>query len=215
MNKGHALGVAPSRDGKQIALAWRFWAQGDEFYAASRDAIKLGKISFHKNFNWQYRLGDALFPLARPLRLSDDWLHAVQLSFLVKAGVLLPLSQGDTRVSLVDVPVGAKLVLNLLVSLHTRKPMLTPPAQIGGAVILSHRLRGGTSLIMTYRILEMDTNDLSVIDDIQAKLRINFTSLPDSSEVFAEAVWHQFDARTGNTIVVVPVRYEAIQGDSL
>ena len=211
MKKNRVIRVAPARDGKQIASAWRFWVQGNEFYAAPRDVATLGKISFHSNFNWQYRLGKAVFRLARPLRLSENFLHAIQLSFLVEAGVLLPLNQAETKVGLIEVPAGFKLVLNLLISPHSQTPGLTPPVEIGGTVLVSHRLRGGSSLITTSRILEMDANDLSIIKDIQEKIRINFTSLPNKKQVFAEAAWNQFDERTGNAMVIVPVNYGTIQ----
>jgi len=211
MQREHALRVAPSRGGRQIASAWRFWAQGDEFYAASRDAAALGKISFHKNFKWQYRLGTTTTRLAVPLRLSLGWLHAVQISFLVEADVLLPLKRADAKVRLIEVPEGSKLVLNVLVSSETRRPVLKPPAEIGGTVLDSDRLRGGASLIVTGRGLKMDANDRSIVADVRDKLRINFTGRPNANEVFAEAAWHEFDARTGNAIAIIPVGFETIQ----
>lgn len=207
------LRIAPARDGQQIASVWRVWAQGNEFYAASRDVIKLGKVSFHQNLNWQYQLGTLMRRLARPLCFSEGWLHALQISFLIQHGLLLPRNQTNGKVVFCETPVGNKLVLNLLLSSQRGIPNIEPPVEIGGTVVTSYRLRAGTSLIVTKRVLEMDGNDLKIIDDVQAKLRINVSgeTLPDPKEIYFEAVWHKFDRMTGNAIAVVPAGYHAIQ----
>src|SRR2546426_7071971 len=83
MRKENALRLAPARYGAQVANAWRLWVQGGEFCAAARDMARLGKVSFHSRFNWQLRAGTVVNRLAPPISLSNNWLPALEIAFLV------------------------------------------------------------------------------------------------------------------------------------
>ena len=209
MQKEKALRVAPSRDGIQVANAWRFWAQGDEFYAAARDMAKLGKISFHSRFNWQFRAGSFVNRLAPPLPLSNNWLHALEIVFLIGSNVLLPLAQREEKVTLIETPEGYKLLVDLLLSRGSRVPP-SLPAETAGSVLATHRLRSGAQLVATTRTLVFTETDQAIIADTRAKLRVNFTEDPPTSGVYVEATWQTFSPKTGNVIGVIPVGCDSL-----
>ncbi len=60
--------------------------------------------------------------LAPPLPLSNNWLHALEIVFLVDRSVLLPLAQREDKVALVETPDGYKLLIDLLLSKGSRAP---------------------------------------------------------------------------------------------
>jgi hypothetical protein len=209
MRKENALRVAPGRDGVQVANAWRFWAQGDEFYAAARDMAKLGKVSFHSRFNWQFRAGTVANRLAPPLSLSNSWLHALEIVFLVDRNVLLPLAQREDKVALIETPEGYKLLVDLLLSTGGRVPT-SLPAEMVGNVQAAHRLRNGAQLLAVTRTLALTDADRALITETRAKLRVNFTQDPPTSGVYVEATWQTFSPTTGNAIGIVPVGYDSL-----
>jgi hypothetical protein len=57
--------------------------------------------------------------------------------------------------------------------------------------------------------LDIDDNDRGIATEIREKLRINLTGPPGREGLFAEASWQQFNATTGNALVVVPVGPES------
>jgi hypothetical protein len=210
VGKDKVFRVAPSRSGVQIANAWRIWAQGSEFYAAARDVIRLGKISFHSNFYWRYEVGDLALRLAEPLKLTSRWLHALELVFLIDTGVLLPLTQCEAGSSLVETPEGAKLVLNLLLSSDAKGPRLSPPPEIGGHPIHSYRLRSGATLLVVARVMPLDNSNQALIAETRAKLRVNVKDNVPSANVYVEASWNEFSPRTGNVLAVIPVGTDSL-----
>jgi hypothetical protein len=209
MRKQNALRVAPSRGGIPVANAWRFWAQGDEFYAAARDVAKLGKVSFHSNGNWQFRAGAALNRLAPASPLSNGWLLALQLVFLVDPDVMLPLDQREEGVRLLETPDGFKLLVDLLLSKGSSSVPPPLPSEIGGAMVAAHRLRNGTHLVATTRTMGLTAADQGFITDLRAKLRINFTGDPPASGFYAEATWQTFNTEA-NLIGVIPVGQDSL-----
>ena len=205
-----ALRIAPSRQHSQMAGAWRIWAQGNETYAAARDAVRVGKVSLHSNGNWQYQIGTSLQRLASPLVMSGGWLHALQIAFLISDGVLTPINDADEDARLIEVPPGTKLVLNILHSQGAAQAMRTPPKEIGGPVTFHSRLRNGRNALVTSRIMPIDALDERIIADTRAAVRTQWTGTPNPADVYLEASWHQFDATSGNAIAVIPLGPEAL-----
>jgi hypothetical protein len=213
MRKENALRIAPARDGAQVASAWRFWAQGDEFYAAARDTARLGKVSFHSRFNWQFRAGTLINRLAPPLSLSNNWLHALEIVFLVDHHTLLPLAQREEKVALVETPQGHKLRVDLLLSKDSRVPP-SLPREVVGTVQASHRLRNGAQLRAVTRTLALTDPDRAIIAETRANLRVNFAQDPPDSGVYVEARWQTFSAKSGNAIGIVPVGDDCLARDA-
>lgn len=204
------LRIAPSRGGVQIANAWRFWSQGDEFYAAARNTAALGKISFHRNGNWQHRAATGMSRLSPGLRLSAGWLHVLELVYLIGADTLLPLDQREEAVILVDTPSFHKLLLDLLLSDSSRQSHSGPPPEMRGTVLKTLRLRSGKILLVIGRVMPFTSEDQAAIADMRAKLRINFSASPNANEVYAEASLHSFQQGAGNIVQVIPIGSESL-----
>jgi hypothetical protein len=204
---GVVVRVAPSRKGVQLASTWRIWTQGDEFYAAARHAAQIVKISFHRNFNWQIRAGGGVVRLAPPMNLSDNWMHVIEVSFLIDKNVLYPLEKKEPKVALIETPENEKLLVNIMLSSSSRRRVIQPPIEIGGDLLGHARLRSGKTLIMTKRVQALSDVDLGLMAEIQAKLRVNFTSVPNPQEVYVEANWSNFSPKTGNVVAIIPVSY--------
>lgn len=203
--------VAPSRDGVQAANAWRIWIQGDEFYAGSRSMAHDAKISFHRHLNWQFRVDKSVTRLAPPLRLSDGWLHALEISFLVDQGVLQSMDMKPDKVKMIETPTGQKLLINLMLSSHNKRPGFIPPKEIGGQLVGAQRLRSGATFIVTHRVMSMTDSDRTVIQDLRSKLKVTYNERPPKEDVYVEAFSCSFSDKTGNVVAVVTTGYETVQ----
>lgn len=201
--------IAPQRNAQQVTNAWRIFTQGNEFYAAPRNSAQIGKVSFHKNLNWQYRLGTVSHRLARPIALTEGWLHALEISFLIDQHVFLPLEQRENKVTLIETPANYKLLVNLLLSQGVRRVSLKPPPEIIGSILGFQRLRSGATLLITSRILPISDADRALISEVRHKLNVNFTKHP-SEGVYIEMSWMSFDPKAGNVIAIIPTGYETI-----
>ena len=204
--------VAPQRNGQQAANAWRIWTQGDEFYAAPRNTIQLGKVSFHRGLNWQYRVGSSTIRLARPLELSGAWLHILEISFLLDQNILMPLDQREDSVTLIETPSDYKLLVNLMLFSNVKLPNLRPPPEIGGHLLGFQRLRSGATLIATYRIMQISDPDRALIADVRSKLRVHVDKQP-TGKFYIEANWNEFSPQTGNVIAITSTGNEAIAAE--
>ena len=212
MSERNTIRICPTRERVQRASAWRIWVQGNEAYISSRDMVTMGKISLHRNGHWLYRVGTSVRTLAPGLTYSGGWHHALQLTFLVDERAILPVRQMEARATLVEVPLGSKLVLNMLFSSKEIGAGTAPPYELGGALAWHRRLRSGAGFAVIQRILPQDRYDAQIFTDVRDKLRINLTKLPIPGDIFAEAIWQNFDSVTGNAIVIVPVTPEVLQG---
>ena len=206
MSERNTFRLAPSRDGIQLANALRIWSQGEEFYVASRHNVNIGKISFHRNGNWQHRLGNGVHRLAQPLQLSGGWLHALEIVHLIGEGVLLPLNQRESAVTLIETPPMHKFLLNIIYSKSVQATNLRLPVEMyGGAVLKNMRLRSGKTLIVIGRIMPFTPEDQMAITDMREKVRVNFDKLPTANDVYIEALHHHYHYVTGNVIHIHPL----------
>lgn len=208
MSEDKILRVAPVRDGAAIAYAWRFWSQGDEFYAAARDLVNIGKISFHRNGNWQLRAGKAMTRLAPGIKLPGGWTHALELVFLVGKGVLIPRSQQEEHVTQIETTAAQKLLIDLLICEPSRQPAPLPIG-IRGTLLKALALRNGCVVHVVSRVMPLNESDNFAIADMRSKLRVNFDQrLPISNEMYAEASSISFNQNGGNVIQIIPVGSE-------
>jgi len=201
--------VAPQRNGQQAAGAWRIFTRGDEFYAAPRNTVQHGKISFHRGQNWQYRVGTMTTHLAKPVAMSGGWLHVLEIAFLIDQNVLLPFEQTEDSVTLIETPIDHKLLVNLLLSSDTKRPNTKPPPEVNGRILGVHRLRSGATLIATNRILPISDSDRALIADVRSKLKVQLQKQP-TSKFYVEANWCEFNPQTGNVIGIVPTGNEVV-----
>ena len=203
--------VAPVRGGVQIASTWRIWTQGNEFYAATRSAATISKISFHNNFNWQWRAGRDVQRLARPTLAAPGWFEAVRIAFLVDTDVLVPKGQEDSRTRLIETPADHKLSLIIWVS--ERSAIAFPRTIAGGHPLLKATLRDGRRLFVAANSLPFKQIDRELIADFRAKLRIEYSERPSEEDVYGEAVYSDCSPVTGNKIAIIPVGYDSVQQD--
>ncbi|RIK45776.1 MAG: hypothetical protein DCC58_05405 [Chloroflexi bacterium] len=202
------------RNGVQIAGAWRIWTQGDEFYAAGRDAVRLGKISFHRNNNWQLRLGTMMQRLAPGLLLSGSWRHALELIFLVSDDVLLPKAQREEKVVAVETPLQHKLLIDLLLTDSADRRSLMP-VEVQGSVLREVILRSGKTLLVLGRVLPFTSEDFAAVADMRSKLRVSFRErIPERHEAYVEATLTSFAPGRGNVLQIIPVGPEALAVDA-
>lgn len=206
MSGKKVLRVAAARSGVPVASPWRFWAQGEEFYAASSNEIALGKASFHRNLRWQYRLATANQPLYSGFVLGGSWLHALHVAFLVLEDALRPLNIPTESATLIETGPGMKSILDLTV---TSKPVQVgsprPPIKSDGE-IGRLRLRSRRQVVLTYRVEPLAPTDLQVIREVRAsgpRLTSNSAPLPENH--FAELLWRHTSPQHGNFVGVIPL----------
>src|SRR3989442_6779053 len=97
--------------------------------------------------------------------------------------MLLPLTQREDKVTLIETPEGHRLLVNLLLSRGARVPA-SLPGEIVGTVQATHRLRNGAQLIALSRTFPLSDADRVIIAQTLAQLRVNFTREPPSRGVF-------------------------------
>lgn len=213
MKKTKVVRFAPSREGTLLASTWRLWVQGDGCYLAGRDTASIGKISFHRNFNWQYRVGSALHRLAPPLKRSDGWSHGVQLAFFVDDDVIRPFGVTDAPHLRFEIPCGHKGLVNILFSPRGIGATARIPGDFGGTVLGQLPLRSGSAVVATATIAERTAQENAFVHETREKLRINLTEPPAPGEFFAEATWFNSNREAGNIVAVIPVGLDSVVVD--
>jgi hypothetical protein len=202
--------IAPSRKGVRIAGIWRFWQQGAEFYAASRSAIGVCKISFHRNGNCQVTIGHAIQKLTAIQSVSPDWQRIYSLQWGLSPDALIPRAGREEDVKLVDVPDGSKLQVNLLLS--TSNEQVAPPVpREGGAFLWRTELRDGRSILL-HAITRPETRyERGEIDRRRREAPIIAVAAPKRGDTYAEITWFSSRPTTGNQGVIVPLGPESLQ----
>lgn len=200
--------VAPARNGIQIANTWRIWTQGNEFYAATRSATAISKISFHNNFNWQWRSGTGVQRLARPIPAAPGWFEAARVVFLVDSGVLVPIGQADSRTYLVETPLGHKLSVIICVSERPSVPFASAVA--GSHPVLKATLRDGRRLFVVACSFPFTDADRELMAKFREGLRINYFVRPSEESTYAEGWYSDCSPATGNKIAIIPLGYDSL-----
>lgn len=90
---GQAFRFAPARQGKPAAFFWRFWVQDNEVYGLTRSLGDSMKLSFHESGQIHIRQGKRDMNKLAPPLLMGQWLHAIELRFLISPDALPPLKE--------------------------------------------------------------------------------------------------------------------------
>jgi hypothetical protein len=212
MSSRKAYRIAPSRDGHRVASAWRFWRSGDEFYAAVRNAAHLTKVSFHRNGNWQLRMGAATKRLMATRHYLPGWLHVVSIQWFLYPGSLRPLTSGSEDVELVEVPEDHKLAVNIILS--TTKAGSDPPLpREGGRFVWREHLRDSRLVVVhavTLPLAEQDHEARARI--LREAPPLTYETKPDPADVYAEISIYTTRPESGNVIGIAPLPPDRLRG---
>jgi hypothetical protein len=201
--------AAPSRLDRRAASIWRFWHQGDEFYAAARDSTHAAKISFHRNGNWQARVGPASQRFTSSRLITPDWLHALSVHWILLPDAFLPKSSGHENCTLVEVPNDCNLILNLVVS-TTGSALAQPRVPPVQSFVWYQRLRSGRILAIDL-LTELQTDhDREIASWLRREGTFTVDKLPGPDAFYAELAWLATRAE-GNTVVIVPVGPDSLR----
>lgn len=197
--------VAPARGGKPFASPWRFWSQGDEFYAAPRNYIRLGKFSFHRAGRWQYELGGKRFRLAPSVQLSNGWKHVLQISFLAEGNFLPMLHDKLKDIFLVETPPLHKMLIDLALSDRKSANYTLPRELSTGNLFAKLPLRSGHAVLLIARLAPATLEDLARIEDHHKKLAVSLAEQTNPECFFAETILQKFSPASGNVLQIFPV----------
>jgi hypothetical protein len=204
MSSRKAFRVAPSQDGVRPGSSWRFWRQGDEFYAGCREVIGVSKLSFHHDGNWQLRVGTAMEKLTLSRRVFDEWVHAISLQWLPWTRAFRPILSDKEKVTLIDVPEDSKLVVNLLLSLSKGDPPAPKPCE-GGLILWSERLSDRRVLLLHVVTLPQTEQDRDEALRLRRKALITVKRIPEPGAFYSEIAWFASRPESGNTVALVPL----------
>lgn len=188
---------------------WRLWVQGSEFYLGTRRFVSLGKISFHRNFNWQYRLGSSVTKLGPPLQLSNGWLLALQLAFLFDEDTPHLLNGEPEGPTLIETPLHHKCLISFVVRSADRSAKIRSQSTVDGAVIKTLHLRDGSTILAIADVRPREEQDEIIVQDMKEKLRVKMTSEPPADSFHVEVSDHRFGPR-GNVIAVIGLGPEVV-----
>lgn len=195
--------MAPARDGVIAADAWRFWKSGDEFYAGVRKATHLSKLSFHRDGKWQLQTFSKTHRLPATRHISPEWTLVISLQWMILADSFQPNSTGQEKVLLIDVPLGYRLCLDLLVSRTTTQPRL-PEAEPAGEFVWEVQLRSGRRLAINKLLLPWTDAEVQDALRIRHESAVHIDKTPARGSHYAEIAWFRSRPSTGNVVWIVP-----------
>lgn len=204
MPKGKHFIVAPTRAGVQLASAWRFFTQGDEFYAASENTVQVGKASFHRNFNWQYQIGTQMKRLVTN-KNDGRWRHALLVQFQPSDDAACPVSDKHPKLIEIESPPQHKLMLNLYVSIERADPSRLESATVAGEVIAYIQLKSGRVVALLKKVEPFNEADHNRISEVKSLVRATVEAPLVIENSYVEwAVLHASEEH-GNSVVVTPL----------
>jgi hypothetical protein len=212
--KGNSISIGPTVNHRFVAHLWRFWAQGDEFYAAQRDTVKLSKISFHSNA-WHYDYGELREPLSTPMQLSwPGWTLALQIKILVHNEIrdypLRTAVKKASRIVGMEIPVGSKLLLNVILAPAGTSISSPVPPEVEGGRFLAMQLRSMGAVLVVARPSPFDVQD----HELLARMHDTTMSFDDLAAANPNGEMMQLTFRPGcNVISVVPLRAAQFRQD--
>jgi hypothetical protein len=217
-----AVRVGPGQHGKPAALFWKFWTEKSEIYATSRGGGHLTKISVHASGQVHMHIGPRnLQHMAPPMPMgSGQWLHAVEVRFLLGPGAFLPPAEmvklkKKSKALLIEVPPEQVLVLNLLVGKAGEAPSASLPDMLRGArPIWQTALQDGRAVVLVARVLAMDQQNAAAIKFIRSELnpKVNLAGKPTGQLPYIE-IMHAFWSAGGNVMLVIPMGAEGHRFD--
>lgn len=219
MRVGKSVRVGPGNGQIPTACFWKFWTEGNEIYAASRGGGHLSKISVHASGQIHMHLGPRnTLTFAPPVALGDDWLHAIEIRFLLGRGSFTPppslmkLKKND-KALLVQVSPNNVFLLNLLVG---KAGGSLPGAFINSSQIWQSSLKDHRTVLLVARIPPMDQENEKQLNFIRSELnpKANFEGKLTGQPTYLECI-HAFWGPGGNVVFVVPMGREGyrFEGD--
>jgi hypothetical protein len=212
--KTSSIRIAPARIGKPVASFWSFWAQGNELYAAGRSHIGIHKLSFHSSGKWYTTLGDNRRELAPAHRLPGrQWLHALELRYLVGDDILPPLLEKAFREAdpgyTIEVAPSEYLVAHLLIG-SSGTTLNTPlPVGLEWPRMLELELRHGTCEVVIAAPLKMPAHARRDLQVARA-LRLESKTEPNLQQLRMEIFQVEITSQGVNRVTVIPLGPEAI-----
>ena len=202
--------VVPVRNKLPLASPWRFWSQGDEFYAAPRNQIRLGKLSFHSSGSWTHQIGDRVTRLAPPPSMSNDWTHVIQISFLAEGSFLKTSRLSGKDLFLIETPSLHKLVLDLVMPSGSNTSVDLPREVSSGTKLAVLPLRSGATVLIVARLVRATSADLARVAELNKQLELTLRQGSDPKAFFAELVLQSYRPESGNVLQIFPVSQESI-----
>ncbi len=204
LNRKAAVRIGPAVGGRFLASPWRFWAQGDQFYAAGLNTITHGKVSFHSGGRWYYTVGHKMKQLARPLVFPNGWLLAAQVQFMSCPAEVPPAPSGHDAARKVELPARHKLVVTLLTRSEPSRTRFPPIRGIDGTVLASHRLRSGIPWVVLAAIAPMTEADLEIAQEHYSKLSVTIKGDYDVAAMLRAEITRPFRSpQSGNVFAVM------------
>lgn len=212
--KTSSIRIAPARNGKPVASFWSFWAQGNELYAAGRSHIGIHKLSFHSSGKWYTTLGNDRRELASARQLpGGQWVHALELRYLVGDDILPPLPEKPFREAdpgyTIDVAPGEHLIAHLLIGSSGTTPNTPLPDGLQWPRMLELELRHGTCAVVIAAPLKMTAHARRDLQIARA-LRLESKTEPNLQQLRMEIFQVQITSRRVNRVTVIPLGPEAI-----
>lgn len=212
--KVSSVRIAPARNGQPVTSFWSFWMRGNEIYAAGRSHIGVHKLSFHCSGKWFSTLGNSRRDLAVAHSLPGaQWLHALELRFLIGEGILPPLPEKPFREAdpgyTVEAAPGEYLVVHLLIGAHGTKLDGALPTGFDWPRLLEMVLRNGTCAVVIgapFKMPDHVRRDLHVA----RALRMQSSSTPDLQRLRLEIFQVEITSQGFNRVTVIPLGPEAI-----
>lgn len=214
---GKAFRVGPGQAGQPIASIWKFWVEGNELYAISRDTGS-AKISVHASGQIHMR-GEKrdmqLLAPAVPLA-GSSWSHVLEVRYLIAPDrVRWPprkLKKKD-KAFLVDVADGRALVLNLIISAVNGDSNASLASQFaGGRLLWRSSLRDGRAVALIGRVIPIDAENQAHIERFRGvdgpKVTLSDTPKSPPEMEVCQVSWSQ---EGGNFALVVPMGSEAVR----
>jgi hypothetical protein len=209
--------LVPVRAGAPLVGHWRFWVQGDEFYAGARSHLGNIKFSFHRDGNWQFQI------VPGPMQRLPAWnrdgtrVHALTVLFLIAGDSLRPVKAArpaDERA--IDLLEDHRL--QLVIHLHDASP---PPARARAVsaisadpALLAHlHLRSGGLVVLEHKIEPLTDADRLGIARIRGEAAgLTLTGRPSPERTFGEMMLVHASTGPGdaNYVAVVPLRWADI-----
>jgi hypothetical protein len=148
-------------------------------YIANRNETNRLRASLHSSGKWFFHVGGQnRAPLAPPFLLpGEDWLHALELAFLIADGTVPVHERREVKPSkpalAIDTPTDHKLALNILLGARRDTAHDAPlPDIMKGPVLMRSRLASGVPVVVVGRVVPFSDQDREVLQYHQVTLGV-------------------------------------------
>jgi hypothetical protein len=147
-------------------------------YIANRNETDRIRASLHSSGKWFFHVGGQnRAPLAPPFLLpGGDWLHALELAFLIADGTVPIRERREVKPSrpalAIETPTGHKLALNILLGVRRAATEAPLPDIMKGPVLMRSRLTSGVPVVVVGRVVPFSDQDREVLQYHQVTLGV-------------------------------------------